>query len=203
MSQFIITLDIHSYWHIGSGEEGGSYADALVLKNAAGLPYVPGKSLKGLYRDGFEKAVAADWFASKLLDLLFGSEGTAGIQQQGVIQFSSATLSPAETNYFTSESGKSAKKSLFRVIQSTKIGDKGVAEEGSFRAVEVAVPMQLNACVSLNTSHPNYQQVLTLFGDNVTQALDRVSRLIFSLGAKRQRGYGEVNINVTSTEEVA
>lgn len=59
MSQFIITLDIQSYWHIGSGEEGGSYADALVLKNAAGLPYVPGKSLKGLYRDGFEKAVAA------------------------------------------------------------------------------------------------------------------------------------------------
>ncbi|MDW7548205.1 hypothetical protein EAG18_11485 [Pseudoalteromonas sp. J010] len=199
MSQFIITLDIQSYWHIGSGETG-SYADALALKNAAGLPYVPGKSIKGLYKEAFERAVTAKWFDGNIINLLFGDEGA---QQQGILQFTSATLSSAETCYFTSESGSNAKKLLFRVIHATKIGASGVAEDGSFRALEVAVPMALSAGVNLNTNHPNYQQVLPLLGGDVTQALDRVGRLIFALGAKRQRGYGEVKIGITAKEEAA
>lgn len=202
--QLQLNFNIKSYWHIGSGEEGGSYADALVLKDANGLPYVPGKSIKGLFKDAFEKAAEAKWFSADLVTILFGQESKDGITHESVIRFSSAVLSESEVVFFNnSHSAGERKSTLYKVIQSTKININGVAAEGSFRAIEVAVPMTLTAYVELNVHHPKYHEVLTLLNNTPEQSLKHVARLISGLGAQRQRGLGAVCVNVMNTQGAA
>lgn len=48
-------IQFHSYWHCGSGLAAGAGVDALVVKDADGLPFVPGKTIKGLLREAMEE----------------------------------------------------------------------------------------------------------------------------------------------------
>ena len=40
-------VEFYSDWHCGSGLSSGSDIDSLVIKDEDGLPFVPGKTLKG------------------------------------------------------------------------------------------------------------------------------------------------------------
>ena len=50
MQTLTYQIQFHSYWHCGSGLAAGAGVDALVVKDANGLPFVPGKTIKGLLR---------------------------------------------------------------------------------------------------------------------------------------------------------
>lgn len=189
MTPLAISFSIQSPWHIGSGEEGGAYADSLMLKDGVGLPYVPGKSIKGLFREAFMQAAENHWFDGALdesaIHTLFGHEGNNTFTQ-GVLHFSSATLSEPEQAYFHNNKKSSAQ--LFRVVQSTAIEfTSGVAKNSSLRALEVAVPMDLQATVSWDVNP--YQ-------DQLASWLSACSCLILALGAKRHRGLGVVRVEL-------
>ena len=62
-----------SQWHCGSGLAAGADVDSLVVKDKNNLPYVPGKTIKGLVREaaedilqfrGTDKAKLADLFGN-------------------------------------------------------------------------------------------------------------------------------------------
>ncbi len=90
-----IVIEFFTYWHCGSGVSGGSRVDALVAKDDRGLPYIPGKTLKGHIR---EMAESLD--DCKFLNTCFG--GTADEnepcykredkEKEGVCYFSNAIL---------------------------------------------------------------------------------------------------------------
>ena len=42
------TICFFSPWHCGSGTSAGADVDELVVKDKNGMPYIPGKTLKGL-----------------------------------------------------------------------------------------------------------------------------------------------------------
>ena len=44
-------LTFFTDWHCGSGLAAGADVDTLVVKDKNGLPFVPGKTLKGLIRE--------------------------------------------------------------------------------------------------------------------------------------------------------
>lgn len=203
---FILDFNIQSYWHIGSGLDGGAYADALALKNADGLPYIPGKSIKGLLKEAFVKADENNWFATNsaysLIALLFGEEGKAGAKTQGILQISSGTLSTSECKFFMSN--PEAKSSLFKVLFSTAIDEvSGVAKETSLRGLEVAVPMSLKASITINKQHPCYAEVSHQVGDKMSLWLSQAVTLITKLGAKRYRGLGQVIVTATQASHAA
>ncbi|MGL6260366.1 RAMP superfamily CRISPR-associated protein [Vibrio sp. WXL210] len=186
-TQLTLSLDIVSEWHIGSGEEGGAKADSLVLKDALGLPYVPGRSLKGLIREAVNTAMDNQWFSSDLLSVL-GQEGTQ-IDSQSSLHVSSACLSTEDVSYFRDNQHSAAH--LYRVITSTAIeGKTGVAKPTSLRSMEVAVPMRLTAKLEL----VDKAQLLV-------EEFKAVLPLITRLGAKRQRGLGQVYVSVESVRE--
>jgi CRISPR/Cas system CSM-associated protein Csm3 (group 7 of RAMP superfamily) len=191
---FTLTFAVQSYWQIGSGLEGGAYADSLALKDANGLPYIPGKSIKGLLKEAFSQANENNWFTdvtnTNLLALLFGVEGVAGLDSQGLLQLTSATLSAQECHYF--DRHPSAKSNLFKVTYSTAIDDTGVASETSLRSMEVVVPMSLCATLSVNTLHPSYAAADKQITEQLHSYLTQVVSLISKLGAKRHRGFGQV-----------
>ncbi len=47
----VLIVEISGWWHAGTGRGGGEDADAVVAKDRYGLPYLPGRHLKGLLRD--------------------------------------------------------------------------------------------------------------------------------------------------------
>jgi CRISPR/Cas system CSM-associated protein Csm3 (group 7 of RAMP superfamily) len=203
---FNMEFNIQSYWHIGSGAEGGAYADALVLKDNQQLPYLPGKSIKGLLRDAFTRAEKNQWFnfactgpdpaeQYSLVDLLFGNENNDGTTNQGILQISSAVLSSQEKNYLSQY--PQAKSQLYKVTYSTAIDEEtGVAKNTSLRSMEVSVPMLLTAQVAINKTHPEFIKNQSLFSGKLDEWLAQVVIFITELGAKRHRGLGKVVVNV-------
>jgi CRISPR/Cas system CSM-associated protein Csm3 (group 7 of RAMP superfamily) len=195
----ILTFDMQSFWHIGTGVEGGAYADALTLKNNSGLPYLPGKSIKGLLREAFRTANENAWFDTEIKTLenvLFGSEERSGVEAQGLLQFTNAQLSVGETAHFVENSAY--KKNLYKVISSTAIEKKtGVAKEASLRNIEVCIPMTLHAYIEVNTSHPTYQKYSSEFTEKLFSWIENALSLVTEVGAKRHRGLGQTNVTLS------
>ncbi len=48
MKDLTIKIEFFSPWHCGSGPSAGADADSLVIKDINGLPFIPGKTIKGL-----------------------------------------------------------------------------------------------------------------------------------------------------------
>jgi len=57
MSKVTIKYEIkfHTDWHCGSGLAAGAGVDALTVKDKNGLPFIPGKTIKGLVREAVEE----------------------------------------------------------------------------------------------------------------------------------------------------
>jgi CRISPR/Cas system CSM-associated protein Csm3 (group 7 of RAMP superfamily) len=210
MSQaFELIFEIQDFWHISNGQEGGAYADALVLKDTDDLPFVPGKSVKGLLRHAFNTALEHSWFTNipEGLDImlaLFGGEHREGIVGQGMLQVASAEL-PFDDKQALNQQNIH-KSHLYRVLNSTAIDSQtGVAIKGSLRAIEVVVPMVLVSDINLNPNHPylvSYPEIEQQF----PQWLSACLPLITHIGGKRQRGLGPVFVSceaINTAEEVA
>lgn len=195
--QINLTWNFLGDWQTASGQEAGAYADQLCIKDVQNLPYLPGRSIKGLLRNAFVIAIDNGWFKAaptNLIALLFGNEGREGIAMQGILQFSNATLSDNEKAYFSQN--PSAAQHLFRVLHSTAINtDSGVAEQTSLRAIEVAVPMQLTSVVSINMNHPNLSTIND-WQHSIPSYVAAVLPLIDSAGSKKQRGLGMVEVTM-------
>ena len=47
-----LTVTFLSDWQISSGIGDGYLADSMLVRNDKGLPYIPGRALKGALREG-------------------------------------------------------------------------------------------------------------------------------------------------------
>lgn len=75
-----LNIEFLSYWHVGNGLGEGAAADAVVLKDRHGLPYFPGKGVRGLLRNALQKADALGWLPDSeedIITLAFGSSHLA------------------------------------------------------------------------------------------------------------------------------
>lgn len=186
------TIQLLSEWHIGSGLSGGVAADAIVLKDHDGLPYLPGKTIKGLLRDALMEIHEVQSNKSTLEDIqiLLGeenntqdtSDGNEAICQNDFgtnAHFSNAILSEQERNEIIENN---LAPYLYRNLSSTKINNKGLAEDKSLRAMEVCVPVILNGSI-----HGISQEQQKL--------LEMAMRWTRRLGLKRNRGLGKCVFN--------
>ncbi len=196
-----IVLDIASYWLVGTGRGAGPEADSVAAKDACGLPYVPGKSLKGLLREAME---ATGVPAGRIVQLM-GSQPTA-VQDgdedtmedrierhryqttEGSLHVSSARLSDEWRNWAgtvkSAAVGQWVIESLFTTLASTAIDEEGRAKKHSLRTIQVAVPMVLRAVVE----GPDGE-------DWVSDMRQALSALRF-LGSHRNRGLGRVKASL-------
>lgn len=196
------------YWHAGTGMTGGNHLDALVQKDADGLPLLNGRHIKGLLRQAVrlnekwgalpifsELAAAAELRSVKDWEtLLFGSRNQAddsNTTQAGVLFISDARLTPAESCYIQQQG---LAPQLFRTLFNTRINEQGVADDKSLRAIEVAVPMQLTAELEIDS--------MALLSDdslltNIRSVIEHSLPLIRYAGGGRTRGLGRVRVTMT------
>ena len=158
------------YWHLSSGLSAGAKLDSTVTRDENGLPYIPGKTIKGLIREMAELTCNKE-FVTKC----FGSSSDIG-----ECNFSNAEI---EENTKKTIINNSLQNQLFDEIASTKIDDKGIAESGSLREIEVVIPMTLYG--EIKNIPDEYKQ-------EMIKALNKVKRM----GLNRNRGLGRCIIEV-------
>lgn len=181
-----IKYSIHFYspWHCGSGLSAGACADSLVIKDKDGMPYVPGKTLKGLVREAVEDyASLSNSLSEGSLGKAFGlpaKEEACDDKPCGKAFFTDAKLDEKETVAIVSNK---AQHYLFHNVSYTAIGDDGIAEDHSLRSIETVVPCTL------------YAEIYDL-PDEVADVIGKSLGLIHHIGLNRSRGLGRCDFKV-------
>ena len=186
MATLQYSITFHGDWHCGSGMAAGAELDALVIKDGRGLPYIPGKTIKGLFREQAEMLIDCmyqDW--GERFNSLMGQRVTSGEtnkipEEMGTLFFSNATFNEQTAKELES---KKLIPLLYHTIASTKIDENGVAKDHSLRSIQVVVP-----CTLYGQTENIPAEILPL----IEQGL----KLIKRLGTHRHRGLGRCELNI-------
>lgn len=186
-------IEFFSMWHCGSGLSGGAEKDASVLKDKNKLPYIPGKTIKGLVREALEDIV----YYSNRTDLnkelirslgnsedhdlrIDTSSDSSCAMHKGITFFTNAILETKEQSYIVS---KELMDYLYRNISSTAIGQDGTAVEHSLRIIECTVPCTL------------YGEIIDI-PDIIYEEYQMALQMIKRLGMNRNRGLGRCKFTI-------
>jgi len=181
-------IEFFTFWHTGSGLSGSTYADQLVKKTENGFPVIPGKTIKGLLREGAETihSLNSELVTENFIKDVFGEEpNKEQIDKEDGSLESKCFFSNIELSQYLQEkvSEKSSKEFLYQVISSTKIDATGSATEGSLRQLEVTIPLTLYGVIE---SFPME------YIDQLKHCMDFVKRI----GLNRNRGLGNCQISI-------
>jgi len=188
MPDGLITFTFLSPWHMGSGFGEGAHLDALPVKTQTGLPYIPGRSVKGLFREAVQLAEECGQLPAVTTVKLFGSrddELSRYDSTPGTVQFTSATLGDAMEVWAADQHNSQAVGELYMPLASTAIDEEGLADDKSLRKIEVALPVSLTATVTITEDQ-----------SDVLAVLQTAAKLIRQAGTDRHRGLGRVQVTV-------
>lgn len=176
-NRIIYEIAFHSYWHMGSGLSGSTYADNVVNKTSDGLPIIPGKTMKGLFRDAARQITQANesTLPQNFIEKVFGT-----VQKPSECFFSNAALSKSLSENIISAN---ITDSLYNVLSATKINDAGQAEDGSLRQLEVTIPLYM------------YGEILHI-PDEYKEGIETCAKWIRRVGVNRNRGLGRCTIKL-------
>lgn len=196
MNAMRLEVDFRHYWHAGTGRGSGHHLDALVVRDAHGLPFLPGKTLRGLLRDAMHRL--EKWGSAGIqpdtTERLFGSaaweKASDGLRardrtEPGVLYVSDARLPEEVRSWLGRAENRRFVQGLFRQHFSTAMTPAGVARERSLRGIEVCVPLTLVA-------------ELRVLGKDAPggwrEAVTAAAKLVRAAGAHRSRGFGRCTI---------
>ncbi len=170
-------LQFNSYWHAGGKGGSTKEVDNAVLKDKNGLPYIGGKTMKGLIKDAanFINTYDKDLVSDAFMTTVFYEKDKAYINEDEVKNnFSSATLSPTISEAYA--------HLLFHKKSSTAIVTNKQAKKHSLRTTEVTVPLVLEGSIANFT------------GDDMM--LENSFKALKKLGEKRFKGLGRCQIEI-------
>ena len=185
MKKITYKIEFHTDWHCGSGLSAGADLDALVVKDNDKLPFVPGKTMKGLVREAVEDIMFFNKNQNEeSFRKAFGFFDDKEQKERGEMFFSNAELQKDEREAI--KKGK-LQEYLYRDLARTALDDKGIAKEHSLRKIEVVVPCTLEGQI-----HD--------VPDNMVDTIEQALKYIKRLGVNRNRGLGRCTITVTNKE---
>lgn len=174
------TISFYSPWHCGSGLSAGADVDVLVVKDAAGLPYVPGRTLKGLLKEAVDDCVA--WSGQDVESCVHHVfEQTRNGSAYHVPTFFADAVLPAQER--TAIIAAEAQRFLYQGVSRTAIGEQGVAVEHSLRRMETVVPCTLEGTIR-NVPEPAVEWLRMGMG------------MVKHIGLGRSRGLGRCQLTL-------
>jgi CRISPR-associated protein Csx10 len=208
MTTVTLTLSMLSDWHVGTGTGRRGYADSLVKRDSSGFPFVPAKTITGIWRDACEVAAYAldagpagpwhDW-----TEYLFGSQpslNTSGTPQLGAEDGPrSASLSVRSLHYERDVTDVlNAKPRLAAAVTFLKPGvaidrTTGRAKDRQLRYEEVA---RAGAVLTGAAHIAGFEQLEADQQCAAASLLAAGARLVESIGGKRRRGAGRCTLKV-------
>ena len=196
-----IQFKINSYWQAGTGRGGGALVDSLVHKDVNGLPFLPGRTIKGLMRDAVYKVEQWGHLPKTATYYLFGSnateEGVTRLETEpGALAFSDAVLPEELTTWLSYPDNAEIRQGLYQHISSTAINpETGCAVDKSLRAIEVTIPLTLTATITV-LNNETLKELNWGTGKTWKDGLKSCLKLIRAVGASRSRGLGRVIVTI-------
>lgn len=190
-----LSVTFHSWWRTSSGRSDGPHVDDCVERDASGLPFLPGKTLKGLFRDAAVQLAVLGHIDPDRIEQAFGrhveqtQEGAPlyarFLTTAGTLRFGSAEMPAAWREWAGSApvEDQSILEALLDTRAMTAINERGVAKTGSLRAQQVVVPLTLYAGIQSDVAADR-------------DLLIQCAPLIRSIGAGRNRGFGRVSFTL-------
>lgn len=195
-------IQFYSDWHCGSGLTAGADLDLLVIKDKNNLPFIPGKTMKGLIKEALEDLKQ---FSGSEIDLekLLGRKGESikkeNVKAEDEIMDEERRVYDVKGSCFFKNAVLEEKlqkaiienelqNHLYRTLASTAIEDTGVARAHSLRKIQVTVPCVLEGEI-LDVPEKDLKFI--------EDALGYIKRI----GQNRNRGLGRCQIKVISTNE--
>lgn len=202
MEKVRLTIDVCSFWHPGSGEGAGYGADRTARRDHDGLPFIAGRTLKGILRDAVQRAESLGWYREEgadepITDTLFGREANDSHgSRPGLLRVGNATLPDEVVTYLGQDTStaRHLRQQLFGVVYSVALDDeRGVAKDQALRSIEVVVPLALGAEIAVLPTHWQAQhRVHARWRELLEQALP----LVRSVGSWRSRGLGRAALTL-------
>ena len=198
-------IQFFNEWHCGSGLTAGADLDALVIKDRQHLPFIPGKTIKGLVREAvedyytFTKTEIPDLFVKyfgnskdkdnrnpqQIKDRFLDKKDEIGNNidaiRFGTLFFSNAELPRNERNELTKQH---AQDFMYASIASTRIDDNGTASKTSLRKTEVTIPCRLQFFIQSD------EEISKEFLEIINKSVGLIKRI----GQNRNRGLGRCQI---------
>lgn len=184
----LFEISFLSYWHAGCGFGRSADVDALMLKGKDGLPYLPGRTIKGLLREALQCCEDAGTVPPRTAETLFGKpakEGEYAGSIPGILIFDNAYLPEKERKWLRSQDGKTSRPALFDSFASTSLDSDGIAKDKTLRTIELCVPLSLVAKIGGVPEE----------GDT-KEYLQKAAALLRSAGAHRSRGLGRCSCTI-------
>ena len=197
-------IQFYNEWHCGSGLAAGADLDALVIKDRQHLPFIPGKTIKGLVREAVE-----DYYTfnnteySEDFIKYFGNskdkdnrkvddnnskddfdkkrDDNIDAIRFGSLYFSNAELPDIEKKELTNHH---AQDYMYTSIASTKIDENGTASKTSLRKMEITIPCKLEFYIHSEEEISN----------DFLEVINKSVGLIKRIGQNRNRGLGRCQI---------
>lgn len=192
MSEIRYTIEFFNEWHCGSGLAAGAGVDSLVIKDRNNLPFVPGKTVKGLVRNAVEELLIfynkedKDTLNKNIIKTFGFFDEDKDTAEKGTAFFTNAELSREEQKAIRSNK---LSKYMYRSISSTAIDKEGIAEEHSLRNMETVVPCSLQG------------KILEIPDENVKKFIIKSLGMIKRIGQNSNRGLGRCSFNITEGGE--
>lgn len=186
------SIQLLEYWQAASGQGRGSAADSATIKDRQGLPYLPGKTIKGLFKHAAMQLVSLGAADDKVVDDIFGrqakSQNDSGSFTPGSSHWTNAHLARVERQDLVQAR---AARYLFDTVVSTAINSKGTAVTHSLRTAEVCIPLTLHGSIEIIHVHGPQMS-----DDTVKKLIGQAACMVRRLGAGRNRGLGRCKITV-------
>ncbi|HRG22497.1 MAG TPA: RAMP superfamily CRISPR-associated protein [Saprospiraceae bacterium] len=192
------TITFLEYWQVSSGLGIGSAADSECLKDRYGLPYIPGKTLKGLWRDAFlfsgqEKNIA-QYFGKDAEEIVKNDKKSENQKdpiialqnknsEPGRARWSNATLSSALIHELKDKN--ELKAQFYTSVTSTAINENGIAKAKSLRTAQVCLPITLLGEIVLPDGK-----------DNAADLFIKAAPWLRRMGMGRNRGFGRCIVKI-------
>lgn len=209
MSHFQLEMTLLSDTTFGRGDGVPGLVDQEVEHDRYGMPYLRGRTLKGLISEECDNLVARlpqanQLYWQQVAHQLFGSAGS-GLESISKVHFGDASL-PAELRQAIAYQVESKRltqseilESLTTIRRQTAINTRtGVADAGSLRSLRVAIrTLKFTASLLLDNNLPN---------PNITEK-DLLALLVAGtkalkyVGSGRNRGRGHVRCQLLSLPE--
>lgn len=201
MSTLRLEIRLYEYWHAGTGRGSGPVVHAEVARTPAGLPYLPGRTVRGLLREGVQQAEESGLHEVPrgTTERLFGKPpevmeradvGTLpdAAPEEGLVRVSDATLGH-QYEVWAGNVEAAIAESLFAELAATAIDENGQVKAKTLRVIEVAVPVQLTATLHL----PDHEAA-------AARQLAVGLGFLRGLGTQRRRGLGRARFTLPDLE---
>lgn len=193
-----LRINFLSDWHVGSGLGDGAIADSVLNRDTDGLPWLPGRAVKGALREGAWRLGKCREDLEFMVDYLWGTDSVAKISNEpGKATVSSGRLPEDLAEWLLRKDPASRAQyvgdmTILRI--QTKLDRNKMVVPHSLRTIECGIPgVFFISSVAINAPKLDDNWLKTY--------LAAVCASVKSMGADRARGLGQCEISMSGQKD--